>query len=54
MSLLEISTKLNAGNFQEYPYETEWLECEWKKVHKTLWLVSAYYYPWLGFTNEKI
>ena len=37
----------NAGNFQEYPYETEWLECDWKAVHQTLHLVSAFWYPWL-------
>ena len=37
----------NAGNFQEYDYETEWLECDWKAVHKTLHLVSAFWYPWL-------
>lgn len=43
----------NAGNFQEYTFELEWLECEWKKVHKTLWLVSAYCYPWLGLNCEK-
>ena len=37
----------NAGNFQEYDYETEWLECDWKAVHKTFHLVSAFWYPWL-------
>ena len=37
----------NAGNFQEYDYETEWLECDWKAVHKTLHLVTAFWYPWL-------
>ena len=37
----------NAGNFQEYDYETEWLECDWKQVHKTLHLVTAFWYPWL-------
>jgi len=31
----------NAGNFQEYTYECEWLECDWKHVHKTSELVTA-------------
>lgn len=37
----------NAGNFQEYPYETEWLECDWKFVHDTVHLVTAFWYPWI-------
>ena len=41
----------NAGNFQEYDYETEWLECDWKAVHKTLHLVTAFWYPL--FTRNK-
>ena len=42
----------NAGNFQEYSYETEWLECCWKHVHKTVHLVTAFYYPWLKVNFE--
>lgn len=37
----------NAGNFQEYHYEMEWLECEWKIVHGTWNLVTAFWYPWI-------
>ena len=37
----------NAGNFQEYTYECEWLECDWKMIHKTTHLVTAFWYPWL-------
>jgi len=37
----------NAGNFQEYDYETEWLECSWKQVYATTHLVTAFLYPWL-------
>ena len=40
-------TDPNAGNFQEYTYECEWLECYWKQVHKTIHLVTAFTYPWL-------
>jgi hypothetical protein len=32
----------NAGNFQEYDYECEWIECDWKQVYKTSHLVTAY------------
>ena len=42
----------NAGNFQEYTYECEWLECSWKQVHKTIHLVTAFYYPWLRYNYE--
>ena len=37
----------NAGNFQEYTYELEHLECDWKIVYGTFKLVTAFYYPWL-------
>jgi hypothetical protein len=37
----------NAGNFQEYAYETEWLECSWKATYGMLNLVTAFWYPWL-------
>ena len=39
----------NAGNFQEYTYECEWMECDWKHVHGTINLVSAYWYPWFEY-----
>jgi len=32
----------NAGNLQEYDYEQEHIECDWKRVHKTNHLVSSY------------
>jgi len=32
----------NAGNFQEYTYECEWIESDLKAVHKTTHLVSEY------------
>jgi len=44
MSRLEISTKLNAGNLQEYDYECEWMECEWKIIYKVNHLVTSYEY----------
>jgi hypothetical protein len=34
--------EFNAGNFQEYDYECEWIECDWKSVHGTTHLVTAY------------
>jgi hypothetical protein len=37
----------NAGSFQEYDYECEWLECSWKIVYGVQHLVTAFYYPWL-------
>lgn len=37
----------NEGNFQEYPYETEWLECEWKSIYDMSRLITAFWYPWL-------
>ena len=37
----------NEGNFQEYPYETEWLECEWKSIYDMTRLVTAFWYPWI-------
>ena len=47
-------TQFNAGNFQEYDYETEWLECSWKYVHQTLNLVTAFYYPWIKIDYEAL
>ena len=43
----------NAGNFQEYSYETEWLECDWKYVHDTIHLVTAFWYPWIDTSSYK-
>ena len=43
-----VDTVPNAGNFQEYTYECEWLECYWKQVHDSVHLVTAFYYPWLN------
>ena len=40
-------TDYNAGNFQEYTYELEWMECHWNQVYKTIQLVTAFTYPWL-------
>jgi len=37
----------NEGNFQEYTYETEWLECSWINVYDMTRLVTAFWYPWL-------
>jgi hypothetical protein len=37
----------NEGNFQEYPYETEWLECSWINVYDMTRLVTSFWYPWL-------
>ena len=43
----------NAGNFQEYTYELEWMECSWKIVHKTTELVTAFWYPWIRYPESK-
>ena len=32
----------NAGNFQEYDYESEWMECSWKIAYGQIHLVSSY------------
>jgi len=37
----------NAGNFQEYHYELEHMECEWKIIYGTFNLVTAFTYPWI-------
>ena len=31
----------NAGNFQEYDYEQEHIECDWKIIYKTNHLVTS-------------
>jgi len=37
----------NAGNFQEYSYELEWMEAHWNHVYKCIDMVTAYWYPWI-------
>ena len=37
----------NAGNFQEYTYELEWMEAHWNHVYKCIDMVTAYWYPWI-------
>jgi 23S rRNA A2030 N6-methylase RlmJ len=37
----------NAGNFQEYNYELEWMEAHWNHVYKCIDMVTAYWYPWM-------
>ena len=41
----------NAGNFQEYTYELEHIECAWKIVHGTFNLVTAFTYPWIRINH---
>ena len=41
------NVQYNAGNFQEYDYELEWMECDCKEVYNLTHLVTAYWYPWL-------
>ena len=35
----------NAGNFQEYTYELEWMECVWNNTYQITDMVTAYWYP---------
>ncbi len=44
----------NAGNFQEYNYECEWMECSWNLVYKQIDLVTAFTYPWLNLTRPPL
>ena len=37
----------NAGNFQEYTYELEWMECVWNNTYQITDMVTAYWYPWI-------
>ena len=37
----------NAGNFQEYTYELEWIECVWNNTYQITDMVTAYWYPWI-------
>ena len=39
----------NAGNFQEYNYECEWMECSWNIGYNCIHLVTAFTYPWINF-----
>ena len=42
-----VSVSPNAGNFQEYTYELEWMEAHWNHVYKCIDMVTAYWYPWI-------
>ncbi len=44
----------NAGNFQEYNYECEWLECSWNIGYNCIHLVTAFTYPWLNLTRPPL
>jgi len=35
---------INAGNFQEYDYEQEHIECDWKIIYKINHLVTSFEY----------
>jgi len=37
----------NAGNFQEYNYELEWMENSYNIMCGCMDLVSAWWYPWI-------
>jgi len=39
--------RYNAGNFQEYDCECEWIECIWNITYKQIELVTAFTYPWI-------
>ena len=41
----------NAGNFQEYNYECEWMECAWNIGYNCIHLVTAFTYPWIQQNN---
>jgi len=46
-------TDYNAGNFQEYDYECQWIECYWKQVYNITHLVTAFTLtPFTVFTNN--
>ncbi len=42
-----VTVSPNAGNFQEYAYELEWMEAHWNHVYKCVDMVTAYWYPWI-------
>jgi hypothetical protein len=41
----------NAGNFQEYDYEREWIECAWNITYNQIHLVTAFTYPWISIKS---
>lgn len=44
---------INAGNFQEYDYEQEHIECDWKIIYKTNHLVTSFDYEIDREKNDK-
>jgi hypothetical protein len=44
----------NAGNFQEYTYELEWIECVWNNTYRCIDLVTAFTYPWLNLNHQPL
>ena len=44
----------NAGNFQEYTYELEWMECVWNNTYTCINLVTAFTYPWINLTDQPL
>ena len=42
----------NAGNFQEYNYECEWMECAWNIGYNCIHLVTAFTYPWIKYESS--
>ena len=44
----------NAGNFQEYNYESEWMDCAWNIGYNCIHLVTAFTYPWLNLTRPPL
>jgi hypothetical protein len=44
----------NAGNFQEYNYECEWMECSWNIGYNCIHLVTAFTYPWINLNRQPL
>jgi len=44
----------NAGNFQEYNYELEWMECVWNNTYNCINLVTAFTYPWINLNHQPL
>jgi hypothetical protein len=44
----------NAGNFQEYTYELEWIECVWNNTYNCINLVTAFTYPWINLNHQPL
>ena len=44
----------NAGNFQEYTYELEWMECVWNNTYTCINLVTAFTYPWINLNRQPL